>query len=80
MPALHVIVNGDGAFPDLANKDVTEVQEATITGLSEGMQSGRPSVMFRLDLPDGRVVLYQTSLRLLLTAADALKARYGDPR
>lgn len=51
-----------------------------ITALAGGMMSGAPSVMLRLDLPDGRTVLAQTSLRLFLAAADMLRARYGDPR
>lgn len=51
-----------------------------VGALAHGMASGDPSVMFCYPLPDGRVVLAETSLRLLLSAADALKAVHGDPR
>jgi hypothetical protein len=44
------------------------------------MVSGAPSVAFCFKLGEREVVLAETSLALFLTAADALKARYGDPR
>lgn len=51
-----------------------------ISGIRNGLASGAPAVSIRFDLPDGRIVVANTSLKLLLTAADALKAYYGDPR
>lgn len=51
-----------------------------VGGLEGGMASGKPSVAFAFTLPDGSAVLAETSLALLLSAADALKAVYGDPR
>lgn len=51
-----------------------------VGALPGGMASGAPSVAFCFSLPDGRVVLAETSLALFLGAGDALKARYGDPR
>ena len=59
---------GDGAPP------------IQISGLQDGLESGNPSVMIRLDIDDHRVVLAETSLKLFLFAADALKAKFGDPR
>lgn len=80
MPHLSVLPHGDGAWPDLAAKDVAHVQTFAVAGLPAGMASGAPSVMLRLDLPDGRVVLAETSLKLFLSAADALRVAHGDPR
>lgn len=83
MPYLRVKTEADGgAWPDLADKRdrVIEVDAAEVCGLSRGMESGKPSVAMRLDLPDGRTVIFQTSLQLFLTAADVLKAYHGDPR
>lgn len=80
MAAINIIPNGDGSFPHMAGKVVHEVEHLSITGLSGGMASGRPSVAIIIELPDGSFVFAQTSLRLLLTAADALKAAHGDPR
>jgi hypothetical protein len=63
LPA-HVIHLGNGAPP---------IGVAAIEG---GMLSGATSVMFRIDLPDGRVVLAETSLALLEMAVQAMRARY----
>ena len=80
MISLVIKLNGDGilaGFPmeKIINLDDTPI---TITTLEGGMQSGAPSVGFIFDLPDGRKVFAQTSVRLFISAADAIKARYGD--
>ncbi len=68
-------------MPELANKEVIEVKSPwTISALADGMKSGNPSVAVIIDLSGGVVVFAETSLKLFLTAADALKARHGDPR
>lgn len=79
MTPLRIILQGDGCWPDLARKQVLHVTEGLqVAALPGGMESGRPSVMLRVDLPDGSVVLAEMSLRALLTAARALSARYGE--
>jgi len=80
MPVLKIHMDGDECWPDLrekadqiihlANESVIEI--ARLTG---GMSSGKSSVCFRFDLPDGRIVLAETSLALFTTAADGFKAR-----
>jgi hypothetical protein len=84
MSVIRIILEGEGAFPELAGRDdlihMGDDSVIAITGLEEGMESGLPSVAMCFWLPDGTPVLCETSLRLLLTAADALKARFGDPR
>jgi hypothetical protein len=84
MPVLHILLDGESAWPDLGEKTVIHLADdaqVTIAGLSKGMQSGKPSVAFRFELPDDhRVVVWETSLALLLSAADAFKAKYEDPR
>jgi hypothetical protein len=81
MPSMNIVLQ-EPAWPELRER--TDVIHTTgpigIAGLEGGMESGKPSVALRIDLPDGRVVLAETSLSLFLTAADALRARYGDPR
>lgn len=49
-----------------------------VGGLTRGMTSGRASVAFCFTLPDGRVVLAETSMRLFKVAADALHAALGE--
>lgn len=84
MNSIRVILDGDGAHPDLAGKIGTpavihlgEGASISISALAGGMTSGRPSVMFRFDLPNGQTVLAETSMRLFLATARAFAARYG---
>jgi hypothetical protein len=59
---------------------VHHVDTFAVAALKEGMQSGLPSVAFIIELKNGEYVFAQTSLRLFLTAADAFRVHYGDPR
>lgn len=76
-------LDGDGAYSDLRERtaDIIHLGEGAppigLTALAGGMTSGRASVMLRIDLPDGRVVLAETSLRLLQTVVAQLTAHYG---
>ena len=85
MPAMNINLEGDGVWPDLAEKAaagqfVSVKDTIGVACLPHGMLSGKPAVAFRLDLEDGTTVVAETSLALFLTAADAYKAKYGDPR
>ena len=81
MVVLDVCLDGDGAWADMMNKEIIEADNLHIAALKQGMKSGAPSVGFRIDLPNGRSVVFaQTSLALFLSAADIMRARYGDPR
>lgn len=85
MPSLNLILDGDRCWQDLPEKmrqgqvidlmgnDNSPIQFAALPG---GMASGKTSVTIRIDLPDGRVLLTETSLALLGTAARAIEARY----
>lgn len=82
MPALTIkfVGPGDGAWPDLAEKDAAGKlhhvkEEMQLSFLTGGMTSGAASVALRLDLPNGDTVLAETSAKLFLLAADALRAR-----
>jgi len=81
MADLQVHLEGDGVWKDLLSKQEGQIIHVTsgmeVAALSGGMTSGRPSVAFRLDLPDGRVVVSEVSMRLFLIAADMFRARYG---
>jgi hypothetical protein len=79
-----MITDGDNCWPDLKDKMDKVVHLANgapplqVALLNKGMASGRPSVMLRIDLPDGRVVLAETSLLLFATAARAFASNYPD--
>lgn len=52
--------------------------EIVITGLPDGMQSGKPSMMFAFKLPNGDLVAAETSWRLFATAYHAFRGKFGD--
>lgn len=82
MNIIKVILEGDSCWPELLDKlmvgKIIHLREGVlqIAGLSKGMKSGKPSISIRIDLPDGRVVLAETSMRLFLSAAEAFEQRY----
>ena len=82
MPTIRIIFDGDGAFADEPPDKIAHTLEPIrVTALEGGMTSGKPSVCIGVFLPhDGGCVIAETSLALFLSAADAFKARYGDPR
>jgi len=50
-----------------------------IASLAHGTASGAPSIMLRLDLPDGRTVVAEMTLRMFVQAAKLLVAKHRDP-
>lgn len=83
MPILPLHLNGDGCWPDLADiqKRVADGRVIHLVGhglelarLPGGMSSGATSVTLRVNLPDGRVVLVETSLANLRMAVQAFDA------
>lgn len=81
MLGLDLNLDGDGAWPDLLGRmdQVVHLREGTtlrVSVLAGGMTSGKPSIGIRLDLPDGRVVIAETSARLFVTTARAIEARF----
>jgi uncharacterized protein (UPF0371 family) len=78
-------VDETGGFDVLRDRDPTDVihlgEDATIEvgTLDGGMASGKPSVAFCFELPDGRIVVAETSLELLTATASALAAAHEPP-
>lgn len=86
MSKLSLNLDGDGAWPDLAKKmragkviHLADDAEMGLAALAHGMQSGRASVAWRFDLPSGRTVLAEMSLRTLYAGVMGIVARYGEP-
>lgn len=75
---IRIILDGDGAFTDMAEREIIESNNISITALSRGMKSGRPSVAMRIDFRDNKTVFAQCSMREFLAAADAFRARYSE--
>lgn len=82
MIVIDLTFDKPGVFDDVPDGKFIETKEPVkISGLSKGTVQGNPTVAIALYLPyKGGCIMGQTSLKLFLTAADALKARYGDPR
>jgi hypothetical protein len=84
MPSIDLKLDGDRCWPDLEPlRDAGRLVELMgddappigVARLAGGMVSGRSSVTLRLDLPDGRAVITETSLALFCQAADLMRAR-----
>ena len=79
MIVMGVILDGDGCWPDIQDNKIIRAVGLQVAALQGGMKGGTPSVAFRIDLEDGQTVIAETSLKLLLTASDLFRAKYGDP-
>jgi hypothetical protein len=77
MPVLSIRLDGpEDLTPIPAGAKVHHVTEAFEVALVlGGMQSGAPSVMFRIPLPDGSFAIVETSLNLFDMAATAMRSR-----
>jgi len=74
----EIKLDGDGCWPDLQAKRWIP---GKITGgavLANGTTEGRPTVTLRIETADGKIVLAETTLRLLDAAVRAMRARYPD--
>ena len=82
MTMLRVILEGESAFEDLKGKEDKVIHLTgpfIVAALESGMKpSGAPSLAIRIDLPDGRTVIQETSLKLWYTATRAFKGKFGD--
>lgn len=79
MIGLNIQTQGEACWPDLqARADqltwLSSGAELSIARLPAGMASGRSSVAIRVDLPDGRVIVVETSMALFLACAQAFAA------
>lgn len=95
MAHIDVRLDGDGALSELVGADtaeeVTAMREAgtlidlspdgsiILAALEDGMVSGAPAIIMGFKLPDGKVVLAQTSWRLFASAFHALASKFGTP-
>jgi hypothetical protein len=64
--------------PEGREKLVHLTNEIIVSGLPDGMQSGKPSMMFGFVLPDGTPVIAETSWALFETAYRAFAAKFGE--
>ena len=80
MPIIKLILNGERAFADLQGrpKDIIHRKGPfTVAALASGMTSGHPSLAIRIDLPENKVLIQETSVAAWLAVARALEGKYG---
>lgn len=80
MIALDIFVDGEGMLNDVPMSKIvnaSNVSSIKLGVLNAGLESGKPSVGIAIPLPDGKVVLAQTSLKLFQQAAAIFTAKYG---
>lgn len=75
MTALDVKLDGDNCWPELKEKGFIVGTLVAVARLPVSTSGGRSTVAFRIELPDGRTVLAETTLRLIQTAIKAIEAR-----
>lgn len=78
MIPFDVQLNGDNCWPELKEKGFTEARFAGVALLPGGTKQGRPTVTARFELPDGSVILGETTARLFCTAARMIMAKHPD--
>lgn len=76
--SLDVKLDGDGAWPDLAQRGFQPGRIVGVALLRGGTAQGRSAVMVRIELDNGTAVVAQTTLRLLATAMLAFTGLVGD--
>lgn len=75
---IRLILDLDGALPELRGQKVRQKDEFILGALPRGTSGGRASVAFICELGDGSHVFAQATLREFHAAAKAIFARYGD--
>jgi hypothetical protein len=76
---IAIQLNGD---PPVWQSDGGKVIDAgllqDVVILESGMQSGRPSVAFRIVLPNGEIVFLQQTARQMVMLARIIEAKFPD--
>jgi uncharacterized protein (UPF0371 family) len=75
------VIFDEPAWPELLNNDkliYLQNQPVGIACIDKATSKGKPSVALRIELPDGRTVIAETTARLFCTAAKAIEARFPD--
>lgn len=84
MAEMIVRLEGEGAFRDeiAQAKKVIHLGNGAppikVAALPGGMVSGRTAVALGIEIPGGEFVVVETALALFGSAADMIRARYGN--
>jgi len=80
MIGLRILLDGSGGFPEMQDAKIHEPgpESMAITALPGGLQSGRTSIAFIVQLEDGSFVFAENTMANFIRAAVAFHARYED--
>lgn len=71
---LAIVLNGDNCWPELKEMGFIEGAFVGLARLPNSTEGGKSGVTARIELPDGQVILAQTTLALLRAAVQAFEA------
>lgn len=71
LPNLHIVLDADGAFPEVLDQEVL-FEVSAIGRLPKGMSSGKASVIIEFVTPTGLHLYGQTTLALLNATVRAM--------
>ncbi len=81
MENLKINLNDKNTFNQILKNSLADGGDASIVTLDDATVGGQPAVMvyFSVQLPDGKTATAQTvtTMKLFLTMAGALNAKYG---
>lgn len=80
MPVIKLILDGDRAFFDLQGREsdiIHRKEPFTVAAPARGMKPGHPILAIRIDLPDKKVLIQETSVAAWLAVARALEGKFG---
>lgn len=81
MESIRIILDLEETGFTEEDHTVSEISTPLIIGgMAKGTVEGKPVVMLGIQIDKNEYLVKQTTLSLFLSAADALKAKYGDPR
>jgi len=80
MPVINVILE-EGFISDYSPDEIIHIGDSSgaairITALEHGMTSGKASVGIGIPMPDGKIILVESSLELFMGAAAVLGAKF----
>lgn len=77
MSVKFVAERESGFWPDIPPKKMLDMGiMSKVAVLADGMQSGLPSVMFRIDMPDGTVIITQQTGAQIVLLGHLIEAKF----
>ena len=73
---IPMTIEFDRQWDDAKGEVIHTSKEMKVMVLSKGTANGRPTVMIRFDLPDGKTIVGETTARLFCSAGRMITSKY----